>query len=155
MRGLTDTARFESHVTPEPTSGCLLWTGGVSVGGYGKFTLAKDSGTVMAHRWAWEQVHGAVPQGRILRHKCDQPARVNVNHLTPGTHAENSHDMTSRQRQARGERCRTAKLLPSDVRAIRIAHAAGAKPRTLAALYEVRANNIWFIVNRKTWKHID
>lgn len=155
MRGLTDTARFESHVTPEPTSGCLLWTGGVSIGGYGKFTLAKNSGTATAHRWAWEQVHGPVPAGKILRHKCDQPACVNVNHLVTGTHAENSRDMTSRGRQARGERCRTAKLLPSDVRAIRIAHEAGAQTSTLAALYGVRDNNIWFIVNRKTWKHID
>lgn len=152
---MTECERFESHVTPEPNSGCLLWDAGVSVGGYGKFSANKGSRTAMAHRWAWERRHSPVPAGLCLRHRCDQPSCVNLGHLELGTPAENSRDMTQRERQARGEKCHTAKLLPSDVRAIRIAYEAGVKQRTLAALYGVYNANISFIVNRKTWKHID
>lgn len=150
-------ARFDAMTSPEPNTGCLLWTGGVTeTGGYGKFTLDGNGGTVLAHRWAWERVHGPVPPRMVVRHlRCNQPSCVNVAHLAVGTHAENSADMTSQGRQARGEKCHTAKLTAEMVLAIRGAWNSGTvTQRQLAEAFGVNGPSISHIVNRRTWRHI-
>lgn len=71
---------------------CWLWMAGrmrpprngKSKGGdYGKF----DSRP--AHRFAYEQMVGPVPDGLELDHLCCVPPCVNPAHLEPVTHAEN------------------------------------------------------------------
>lgn len=49
---------------------CLLWTGKVGRGGYGRFT--RDDGTTVAvHRFVWEFVMGrAIPEGMQVDHVC-------------------------------------------------------------------------------------
>lgn len=76
------------------TDTCWLWTGGVSAYGYGKFA-AVHGHTIMAHRWAYEQVNGPIPllpngERTPLDHfVCSKPACVNPSHLRPVTHREN------------------------------------------------------------------
>lgn len=92
----TAVERFEEKYTPEPMSGCWLWIGSTLLGGYGQF---RNNGFILAHRWAYNQFKGLVPAGRVVRHSCDTPCCVNPDHLSVGTHAENSADMV---RQGRG-----------------------------------------------------
>jgi hypothetical protein len=85
-------ARIWKHISPEPMSGCWLWTGALSGGGYG-YILSYDTGRrliVRAHRWLYEHTKGPIPEGLQLDHKCRVRSCVNPDHLEPVTSAENT-----------------------------------------------------------------
>ena len=79
--------RFLAKVAHEPTSGCWLWTGSVSLWGYGQFAVGRR--TASAHRVAWEIFRGLIPDGYEVDHLCRTKICVNPDHLEPVTHAEN------------------------------------------------------------------
>lgn len=80
-----------------PTSGdCILWTGAVSGSGYGN--VWHNGRNIGAHRLAWEQVHGPVPDGLFVCHTCDTPLCINTDHLFLGTPKDNSQDMSRKGR---------------------------------------------------------
>ena len=85
----------------EKSAGCWIWTGGTQRGGYGHFNKRPDDPVTSrrAHKVAYELMVGAVPDGLVLRHTCDNPLCVNPAHLVPGTHADNMADMIKRGRQ--------------------------------------------------------
>ena len=88
--------RFDAKVSPEPTSGCHLWTGGIFGSGYG---AVWDGGRHLgAHRLAWELARGPVPAGLCVLHRCDNPPCVNPSHLFLGTKGDNNRDKISKGR---------------------------------------------------------
>lgn len=87
--------RWASRVTPDPATGCLLWTGGKNRG-YGRASFGGRMTYI--HVWVWQQVNGPVPPGLELRHTCDNPACIAIGHLMLGTHADNMADMVERGR---------------------------------------------------------
>lgn len=79
--------RFEKHYIPEPNSGCWLWTGGMTNGGYGIFY--KDGKYSTAHRFAYELFVGPIPTGFDVDHLCRVIGCVNPAHLEAVSHKEN------------------------------------------------------------------
>jgi len=78
---------------------CIEHEGAKNADGYGQ---ARREGKLwLAHRLAWQQVHGSCPP--LLRHKCDNPACVNVQHLEPGTQVDNMQDCLQRGRFCSGQ----------------------------------------------------
>lgn len=76
---------------------CWPWTGATRRYGYGN--LRMPDGNVSAHRVAYADFYGEVPEGRILLHTCDTPPCCNPFHLVPGTQRDNLHDMTVKGRR--------------------------------------------------------
>jgi len=93
--------RFMAKVSPEPTSGCWLWTG-ANVRGYGQLHLAGKM--VRAHRLSYELRHGPLPEGSCVLHECDMPSCVNPDHLKVGSQTENMRDKGLRGRNYNGAR---------------------------------------------------
>lgn len=91
--------RFEAKVSPEPMSGCWLWTGAVKELGYGVIGLgSRTQGTAKAHRVAYELYKGEIPAGLAVMHTCDNPGCVNPNHLEVGTLSDNMRDCVAKGR---------------------------------------------------------
>jgi hypothetical protein len=67
---------------------CVLWQGCLDRDGYGAKWV--DGKRVMVHRWAYEQVHGPIPQGLQIDHLCRNPACYRVDHLEVVTLRENN-----------------------------------------------------------------
>lgn len=79
--------------------GCWLWRGALNDSGYG-ILAAHRLGLRYArvHRLMWEMHDGPIPDGLMIRHRCDTPACVNPDHLEPGTQEDNMGDMVERGR---------------------------------------------------------
>ena len=137
---------------PEPNTGCFLWTGTTTGGGYGRVRRGKR--THYAHRVAYELFVGPIPGGMNVLHRCDTPACVNPDHLFLGTPADRVRNRDEKGRAAAGEQHFRARLTEDDVRTIRARAAAGETQRPLAREYGVDQATISNIVTRKSWKHV-
>lgn len=71
--------RFWAKV--ERTAGCWLWTASVSTNGYGQAWDSARRTPRRAHRLAWEDRFGPVPEGFYLDHLCRVRRCVNPDHL--------------------------------------------------------------------------
>jgi len=79
---------FWNKVSPEPNSGCWLWSGSATPLGYG---MARRRGrTFYTHRLAYEAFVGPIPDRLDIDHLCRTPACCNPSHLEAVTHRENT-----------------------------------------------------------------
>lgn len=82
---------------------CHLWIAGMYPRGYGMIQDTRGEigpkGTMYkANRAAWMLAHGPIPDGMVIRHKCDRPRCANLAHLEIGTYQDNTNDMIARGR---------------------------------------------------------
>lgn len=92
----TFATRFWAKVVQ--SEGCWRWTGS-KTSGYGELQRGRRvEGRVRAHRASWELHFGAIPDGLLVCHKCDNPECTNPAHLFLGTHKENMRDMAAKAR---------------------------------------------------------
>jgi HNH endonuclease len=89
--------RFRRGLTLAP-SGCIEWTGSKDPSGYGRIGIAGVRHRT--HRLAWELVHGPIPEGIQVLHRCDNRPCCNVEHLFLGTNAVNMADRDAKGRHA-------------------------------------------------------
>lgn len=68
------------------TGRCHIWRPKPSEKGYGRFWLGK---TVRAHRFAYEQAVGPIPDGYDIDHRCRNRRCVRPSHLEAVTHRVN------------------------------------------------------------------
>jgi HNH endonuclease len=140
----SDTAeRFRAKCAPFcDDAGHLWWLGAIdsgadSSGGYGRFQAGRGGAAVIttAHRFAWTLENGAVPEGLVLRHRCDEPLCVALDHLELGTSADNSWDAVERPVRAADIDTRGSAGRSREIRIAVLAHlAAGvASPASLGA----------------------
>jgi hypothetical protein len=104
--------RFWSKTTP---SDCIVWTGALNSRGYPMFRW--NGNARLAHRLAWEEAHGPIPDGMTIDHLCLNQRCVKVDHLEVVSVEENSrrkaetytecsrgHTLVARKRGSRWER---------------------------------------------------
>jgi hypothetical protein len=82
----------DGDITP-----CWPWTGTIN---------AKDNRPYftmrgvkwLAYRLVYIMVKGTIPEGQVLRHKCDNSICCNPYHLEPGSQSDNEKDKYARDR---------------------------------------------------------
>lgn len=136
-------ANFESHYIPEPNTGCFLWSGYATSDGYGRFNCAGRIEN--AHRVAYREGRGPIPDGMLVRHDCDNTYCVNPDHLRLGSDVDNAADKAKRRRVAR-------KLSEGDVRAVR---AATGRYRDIAKQYGISASYVSLIKSGNARSYVE
>lgn len=68
--------------------------------------MSIDNRNKYAHRYAWERVNGAIPEGKVVDHICHTPTCVNVRHLRLSSHTQNMWNLSgpSNNNQSSGVR---------------------------------------------------
>lgn len=133
-------------------SGCLEWVGTRGTDGYGVLrALGKQ---MRAHRLSYLLFVGDLPVGQLICHRCDNPICVEPSHLFPGSPADNMRDKVRKNRVARGERFRHAKLTDDAVRQIRSAIAGGELQYKLAERFGVSRTIVSLIHRGQLWRHV-
>ena len=81
---------LDARSMPVTETGCLIWTGHVDPGGYGRINI--DGAVVTTHRYAWERANGEIPKGTMVDHICWVRSCVNVDHLRLVSRSENGQN---------------------------------------------------------------
>ena len=84
--------------------------------GYGRVHI--DGKRIRATHHQWEFSHATkIPEGKIIRHTCDNPPCVNPEHLLVGTHKENTNDMIERGRRPSGKKdiCKRGHIVADNI----------------------------------------
>lgn len=129
--------------TTATSTRCLEWQGYKSADGYARVNIGNKVHTLT--RVLWEHANGAIPNGMMMRHKCDNPKCVNLEHLELGTQADNQRDKAVRGRSAH------QRLTDENVRTIKHAQGLG---REIAAQFGVSRGLVSRIKNGKCRHHV-
>jgi hypothetical protein len=151
--------RFKANLDLESKPGCWLLTYGQNRNGYPH--MVDDEGkTVIAHRWAYMEFIGPIPEGQCVLHKasqgCSEDRRCcNPKHLGLGSPADNAADLKERRTR---EFVRTSKnvvrrprLSEETVAAIRRLKEAGMSQYRISETYGVSEMTISLLVRGKTY----
>ena len=71
------------------TADCIIWSGAVNANGYGRVGSPLH-GQTLAHRLAYMEAKGPIPEGLSIDHLCRVKLCVNPDHLEAVTFAENT-----------------------------------------------------------------
>lgn len=151
----SDFVRFMSFVKiPADRNACWVWQGKRERERYGHFTVKGHE--YQAHRWIFTLLHGAIPDGLVIRHHCDNPSCVNPQHLASGTHSQNVMDAIQRGRRSnrKGEKHPLAVLDAIKVLEIRQLAACGHPQHRIAETYGISRQQVGKIARRENWGHI-
>ena len=152
--------RFCSKFKQGGEEECWEWEAGKNNYGYG--CIQKGCRALKAHRVSYELFVGPIPEGLIVRHKCDNPGCVNPHHLEVGTDADNVRDKVERGRQAKGGEHGRARLCEPEVALIKKFFARhppvtgwnGGQCNFLARWFGVAVQTVSDIHAQKRWAHI-
>ena len=126
--------------------------------GYGQFSPNAKTGKKLAHRLAYAEKHGPIPDGLCVLHRCDTPLCVNPAHLFLGTKKDNNADKIAKGRcytgDHRGENSGTSKFTAQQIIAMRRAYVSGERAYDIADRFGVRRTGVHDILTGRSWKHL-
>jgi len=132
--------RFWSKVDISMEDECWEWKAGFYRDGYGGFHILNKS--FKAHRVAWMIIHGEIPDGLCVCHKCDNKRCVNPEHLFLGTITDNNRDMVQKKRQNHAHRFKK-----SEIRKILAKYQRGYSIGSIANEYSVNFRTIHRVIH--------
>lgn len=145
--------RFWEKVDKRGSAECWPWIGSIDTRGYGTIGANGGRPLLRAHRVSFELNVGAIPDGQVVCHACDNRACVNPMHLFAATQRENVNDMVrkGRRHSSIGDRNPSAKLRADQVIAIRQDHR---RSRVIQAEYGISSSTLLSIKRYETWRHL-
>jgi hypothetical protein len=141
-----EVARFWSKV--QRGDDCWNWAGGL-IDGYGVCTAVGTSWR--AHRLSWVIHFGAIPDGMVVCHACDNRACVRPDHLLLGTQRANVRDCSEKGRNNQIGRKFTAALV-TEMRALYAS--GGITFEALASQYGTTLSHVHNLVTGKAWAEV-
>jgi hypothetical protein len=126
------------------SKGCFVCNSHVH-DGKGYIKLEFKGKRIRAHRLVYEECFGEIPEGMIIRHKCDNPTCINPVHLETGTPKDNVNDMVRRGRTA-------STLTEKQVLSIRFDTRSTVEQ--LANYHNISVSSVRNIISGRRWKHI-
>lgn len=152
--------KFEYSENWEPArivglpSPCMECTSHKMLRPTGYFSVSTYGQRILLHRFNYEEMHGPIPQGMLVLHKCDNAKCCNPEHLYVGTQRQNIDDMIARNRLSVGEAKSNSKLCVDQILEIRRLGASNLPSREIAKKFPVSRDTINRIIARKAWKHV-
>lgn len=159
---------WEKHIADRITNetvvdegGCLVWQSGTQSDGYAVALI--DDIVWLLHRYVYYkalpndfQKISFIKDGVIVRHTCDNPPCINLEHLVAGTQSDNTTDAYNRHRKRQGVDHWWTKLDTDTVLKIRKEYLDDhtATHRSLAAKYHTSKSNIGAIISGLSWKRL-
>jgi hypothetical protein len=140
-------ARLAARSVRDDNTGCLVWNGTKSKGGYGQITYRRTVWSV--HRLSWTAHYGDAPKHTYICHRCDNPSCIAIEHLFVGTPRENYFDM-----RKKGRSKFNAKLTLENVAEIKRRLARGEAIRDIARDFTVNVIQIRRIQQGLSWRDI-
>jgi hypothetical protein len=154
MRNLYEDILARSPLNP--TTGCWVWQGATRKRGYGE--IKRTGKMYSTHRVVYETLHGPIPDGYMVCHKCDNPACNNPDHLFLGNAFLNMQDMAAKKRHpqhtsraTRGGFNGNAKLTEQQVLEIR---AIPVGTPGVAKRFNVSPSTLSLIRKGQLWRHL-
>lgn len=115
---------------------CVEWSQSTT-NGYGQ--TFRNGRNCYAHRVAYEDVHGPIPEGMTVHHLCENRRCINVDHM----------ELLRRDEHAGGKG--HGKLLREDARKVREMLSAGRLQREVASHFGVSRTLVSLIGSGKRW----
>lgn len=150
MKGESTEIRLMNKIEINEINDCWNWKACKDKDGYGffKFRLKQDK----AHRVMWILIHGEIPEGLCVCHKCDNPSCVNPDHLFLGTNHDNMLDKARKNRNPFGEKVNTHKFDEKTVlEIVRLYRTGLYRQKDLGKMFGVYQSTIGRIVRGDTW----
>ena len=150
-----DNAAERLRARSEWSGQCLLYTAG-RPSRSGHRTMGFRGKYPGVHRVAWTLVHGEIPLGANVLHRCDVPNCINVDHLFLGSTGDNNadRDRKGRHRPLPGSTNGVAKLSEYQIIEIRALLESGQSQRAVARRYDVSQYAVWRIAAGRGWRHV-
>jgi hypothetical protein len=152
QRGKSPLDRLASRFTVGRFDECWPASGGANQSGHVPIDI-KGYRTTYAHQITYLVHQGAIPEGAVIRHDCDNPRCCNPAHLRCGTQQDNMQDASTRGRLSACQPRR--KVLTADiVRECRRRHAQGERANKLAREFGVNRVTMQSAINGVYWRHV-
>ena len=123
--------------------------------GYGRVGIGRTK-YVYAHRVAYIDKVGPIPDGLVVMHICDNPPCCNPAHLALGTRGDNNRDRSAkgrgRENRQDGAANPRARLTETQVSEIRRFAAEGMPQTRIAEIFSVRQPQVSRIVRGVSWR---
>ena len=145
--------RFLEKADIQPYS-CWNWKGAKIHHGYGQFHY--KGRTRLAHQVIYEHVHGTVPAGLVIKHRCHNPSCVNPTHLEAGTQASNIQEAVALGwRPPRGLRHGKVIVTKELVEAIFLLRAKGESTSAIADYYGIGETTVRTVLRGESWVQLE
>lgn len=149
-KDMTDEDRLRHRGWVVTDRGCWEWSGGRYPDHYG-FLTDQEGRTAYAHRLAYRTWVGPIPEGKIIRHRCDNPPCINPEHLLVGTAKDNARDRLEHGQAMRGHSNPASRLTEENVREIL---SSSETTRGLARKFGVYASTVRDVRKGRSWTHL-